>query len=100
MMRTNKAGPPNKQEEELLYLLIEEAGEVIKAATKSLRHGFESRDPTKLGGPTNRAQLEKELGDLKAAKHRLYSARALDQCSVDLQYKRKLKAGTQYLRYS
>lgn len=53
------------KQEELLFLFIEECGEAIQAATKVLRHGYESRHP--LGGPTNRESLQREMGDLRTA---------------------------------
>ena len=52
-------------ESERLALLIEECGEVIQAATKVLRHGYESfhpEDPT----TSNRDLLTNELADLFA----------------------------------
>lgn len=52
-------------EAERLALLSEEAGEIVQAVGKILRHGYGSRHPN--GGPTNRELLEKEIGDLKAA---------------------------------
>jgi NTP pyrophosphatase (non-canonical NTP hydrolase) len=53
-------------EAERLAFLIEECGEVIQAASKVLRHGYESFDPTipiheRL---TNRGALARELGDV------------------------------------
>jgi hypothetical protein len=59
---------------ERLYLLIEEAGEVIQAATKVLRHGYESRDPTSRTSAPNRMALGKELGDLHYARRLLVAA--------------------------
>lgn len=52
---------------ELLVLLIEECGEVIQAASKVLRHGWQSRNPT--GGVqavTNEEDLQTEVGQLQA----------------------------------
>jgi NTP pyrophosphatase (non-canonical NTP hydrolase) len=49
---------------ERLTMLIEECGEVIQAATKALRHGYESRHPD--GRETNREYLARELRDLDA----------------------------------
>jgi len=55
-------------EAERLALLIEECGEVILAAGKVLRHGYESYNPLIDGTPpTNRADLAKELGHLRHA---------------------------------
>lgn len=70
-------------EHERLAYLMEECGEVIQAIGKIMRHGWESRDPTKAtptfddnrGGqtgwrntsPTNREALARELGDVRRA---------------------------------
>lgn len=50
---------------ERLDLLAEECAEVIQAVSKIKRHGYESRHPD--GGPSNRNQLEKELGQVMLA---------------------------------
>lgn len=79
----------SSDETELLALLIEECGEVIQAATKVLRHGWESFDPTRRGErPTNREALAKELGHLDFAVHLMQqsehvSARDIAQASSD-----------------
>lgn len=51
-------------EAERLALLSEEAGEIVQAVGKILRHGYESKHPR--GGPTNRQLLQKEILDLYA----------------------------------
>ena len=51
-------------ERERLVLLIEECGEVIQAATKVLRHGYDSHDPG--GTISNKEQLEKEIEEVAA----------------------------------
>jgi hypothetical protein len=48
--------------DELLVLLIEECGEVIQAATKCLRFGFDVDHGVDYGN--NRMVLSRELGDL------------------------------------
>ncbi len=48
-------------EAERLALLIEECGEVVQAASKVLRHGYKSYDPTVRGGPDNQEALAKEI---------------------------------------
>lgn len=53
-------------EAERLAMLIEECGEVIQAATKILRHGYESYNPDLAFSPTNRQHLIKEICDLRA----------------------------------
>lgn len=59
-------------ETERLALLMEELGEAQQAAGKILRHGYESTNPD--GGPTNRATLERELGDVRHAMIRICAA--------------------------
>ena len=48
--------------DELLILLIEECGEVIRAATKCLRFGWDVDHGVEYGN--NRDQLAKEMGEL------------------------------------
>lgn len=55
--------------DELLVLLIEEAGEVIQAATKCLRFGFDSDHDVGYG--RNDLMLAKECGELAACCHEL-----------------------------
>lgn len=73
-------------EAERLALLIEECGEVIQAATKVLRHGYESVNPL-TDGPTNRTMLTSELGHVIHAIDRMTLAadvnvRALNTAKV------------------
>ena len=49
---------------ERLALLAEECAEIGQAVGKTLRHGYGSRNPTVDNGPTNREDLEREIGDL------------------------------------
>lgn len=64
----------SRAEEERLHLLQEECAEVIQAAAKVLRHGYESYDPTVKGGPNNREALEKEMGHVRHAMLRMCEA--------------------------
>jgi hypothetical protein len=49
---------------------MEEAAEVIQAASKCLHYGLEDRDPSAtLGSPTNLQTLEHEWKDLNTAMH-------------------------------
>jgi len=54
---------------ERLAMLIEECGEVIQAATKVLRHGWDSHHPEVADGETNKEALERELGDVMGVMH-------------------------------
>ena len=86
-------------EAERLSYLLEELGEAQQAIGKILRHGYESRDPTKpvpvfndnRGGhtgyrntsPTNRQMLERELGDVRRAINMLTKAGDLSEFGID-----------------
>jgi NTP pyrophosphatase (non-canonical NTP hydrolase) len=69
-MPFNKLSPA---EAERLAILAEEAGEIVQAVGKILRHGYESYNPEDPRpnpatgmGPFNRHTLARELGDLDA----------------------------------
>ena len=80
----------NPAQAERLFYLLEELGEAQQAIGKILRHGYESRDPTKAtptyddnrGGQdcwrntsaTNRETLARELGDVQRAINMLLEA--------------------------
>lgn len=55
--------------DELLVLLIEECGEVIQAATKCLRFGYDI--DSGVGYGNNRDMLAKEMGELTAVRDEL-----------------------------
>lgn len=55
-------------EAERIFLLMEEAGEVVQACAKILRHGYESHNPFDERETPNRELLERELGDLEFAR--------------------------------
>ena len=54
----------NHAETERLALLSEECAEIVKAVGKIMRHGYSSRKPTVADSPTNREDLEREIGDV------------------------------------
>lgn len=54
---------------ERLAMLAEEAGEIVQAVGKILRHGYGSRHPD--GGPTNKETLERECGDFRGVMHHM-----------------------------
>lgn len=68
-------------EAERIAMLMEEAGEVVQACGKILRHGLESRHPD--GGPTNREALETELADLFFVRLVMEAARDVSAESVN-----------------
>lgn len=53
-------------EHERLAMLAEEAAEVVQIVGKILRHGYESKHPDNMNGPTNRQVLENEIADFYA----------------------------------
>lgn len=70
-------------EAERLALLVEECAEVIQAATKVLRHGYESQNPMReTSCPTNRMDLVSELGHLEHAVHRLCEAGDVESLGI------------------
>jgi hypothetical protein len=76
-MPSEKAGPKRpeyepKDEWQALGYFIEEAGECLAAAGKTLRWGFESFNPEPgASRETNREWLAREVADLKEAINRL-----------------------------
>lgn len=100
MMNTNKARPADKKQTELLYLLMEECGEVIQACSKILRHGLDSRHPLEYLGDTNQQALEKEAGDVIASIELLRHAKVLRQSQLDRKAEEKLINVKKFLRYS
>lgn len=50
---------------ERLQMLAEEAGEVVQACMKILRHGFDSYNPHDQQAGSNKVQLSYEIGNLK-----------------------------------
>lgn len=73
--------------EELLNILQEEAAEVIQAVSKIKRFGWEST----YAGPTNRAHLTEELGDLLCMIQLLIKNKLIDP--IELQHYADLKEG-------
>lgn len=67
-------------EAERLALLLEEMGEAQQIIGKILRHGYESTHPD--GGPTNRALLSKEMGDVEAALNMMIEADDLNGTDI------------------
>lgn len=58
-----------ESEQERLVVLSEECGEVVQAAAKVLRHGYDSTPPS--GGENNRKRLMREIGDVMWAVSRM-----------------------------
>ena len=88
-------------EAERLHLLIEECGEVIQAAAKTLRHGYESYDPTVAIScrETNRQMLEYELGHVYAAITRMTLNQDVDTVKINESREIKLQRGGRWMHH-
>ena len=81
-------------EAERLALLIEECAEVQKAATKILRHGYESHNPhaktpAEEDAETNRQSLTRDCADLSHVIGRLIKAGNIEGLEVAMHASRK-----------
>lgn len=86
-------------EAERLAFLAEECGEVIKAAMKILRHGYESVDPTNPEHLGNRDDLRVEMAHVQAAMRLVYSEGDADEWDAGLLVNTKLKTAAKYLHH-
>ena len=84
-------------EAERLAVLMEELGEAQQAIGKILRHGFDTSYSE--NDPTNREQLEKELGDVQNAQRMMVEAGDLDPAEIQLRAKTKATTIGQYLHH-
>jgi NTP pyrophosphatase (non-canonical NTP hydrolase) len=83
---------------ERLSLLIEECGEVIKAAGKVLRHGYDNFDPDD-DATSNRLDLQREIGDVLCAIDFLVEAKDLSGTIIQYDKKQKRARVGQYLHH-
>lgn len=95
MQHFNKLSP---SEAERLTLVAEECAEVIQAITKIQRHGYESHHPD--GGPTNRQDLEKELGQLQLAIGVMLKAEDISEISINDACDRKAAEINRWLHHN
>ena len=86
-------------EAERLALLAEELGEATQAIGKILRHGYESKNPYQMSGPTNREALERECGDVYHAICRLIGAGDIDGNGMSQRADDKSKSVVRYLHH-
>jgi hypothetical protein len=89
-------------EHERLSLLMEECAEVIAIAGKIMRHGYTSTNPTvkAVDRITNRALLEKELGDVTFAIRLMVDRTDVDADLIAEHGARKSKRVWQYLHHN
>ncbi len=87
---------------ERLALLIEELAEAQQEACKILRHGYESKNPLlpdRRLAPSNRENLQRELGHVDAAMRLLNDAGDLSFDAMDDYMREKLAGVRQWLHY-
>ena len=84
-------------EAERLALLLEELGEAQQAIGKILRHGYESIHPN--GGPDNKENLEKEIGDVLLAIQLMTNNGDLSGFEIEGHKNDKRKKVAQYLHH-
>lgn len=92
----------NEAQNERLAILSEECGETVQIIGKSHRHGIDSYDPLDPKKITNRAKLEKEIGDILAAVALLRYNNDISLENVEkamMEKMRKFKAGEAYLHH-
>lgn len=89
----------NAAQAERLALLAEEAGEVVQAVAKILRHGYASTNPDGDRETTNRTALAKECGDFLAALRLATDARDFDDEDVRSYMAQKLRKVRRYLHH-
>lgn len=88
-------------EAERLALLSEELGEAQQAVGKILRHGYESVHPSPIAKDacTNRAKLEKELGDVLVAIQLMQYGNDVRRFIIDENKDEKLKRVREWLHH-
>jgi NTP pyrophosphatase (non-canonical NTP hydrolase) len=84
---------------ERLAVLSEELGEAQQVIGKILRHGYDSKNPLEENGPTNRAALEREIGDVFMALGMLIQADDLSYSFIVNRQDQKRKSIKQWLHH-
>ena len=73
-------------------------GECIQAIGKINRHGYESKYPPETG-PTNRAKLEKELGDVMLTVYTMIAKKDIDPEVIGMRVAEKHETIKPYLHH-
>ena len=89
-----------KAETERLSLLVEECSEVIQAATKILRHGYESLNPDNPAHAGNRSDLEDEIGHVVFAVSMLVRNGDVKPLHIEQSAAFKVKKVRRYLHHN
>ena len=85
-------------EAERLAVLAEEAGEIVQAVGKILRHGYDSCHP--VSGVSNRASLEWELGDFVVSMGMLANTHDVSVEAIEARAAVKDKQIAKYLHHN
>lgn len=85
-------------EAERLAVLSEEAGEIVQAVGKILRHGYESNPPG--GGLPNRDYLAREIGDLLGVLDLMVARNDLDETLIARYRREKQGRMAKYLHHN
>lgn len=86
-------------EQERLVLLMEECSEVIQACSKILRHGYESMNYLLPGAATNRADLEREIGDMLSCVRRLELKNDIEVDTIGFGYLTRIQDKERFLHH-
>ncbi|MGZ8882451.1 MAG: hypothetical protein ACXW1B_03110 [Nitrososphaeraceae archaeon] len=94
--------PPNLSPAEIerLAILAEEMGESIQAVGKILRHGYESYNPDVVDGYSNRAELERELGNVSYAIGNMATNRDVNMVNISISIENKNNSIKKYLHHN
>ena len=84
---------------ERLNYLQEESAEIIQAASKILRFGYENKHPKFPDGRTNREHLEEELGNLFVILGFMVRNEDVDEQRIEAQEHIKAEKIGKYLRF-
>jgi NTP pyrophosphatase (non-canonical NTP hydrolase) len=84
---------------ERLAILAEECGETVQAAMKIIRRGYDRKHPHK-PGPTNRAHLEDEIGNVLNAVEMLVEAGDVRSKKIKASLESKRERVKKYLYHS
>jgi hypothetical protein len=85
-------------EQERLVCLMEECAEVIHAAGKTLRHGYDSRHPETQ--ESNREAIQRELGQLQFTIDQMLRHKDIYMHELDVAHHEKAESVAQYLHYT
>lgn len=97
---TNHFNELTESQAERIALLMEELSEAIQACGKVLRHGFDSYNPTIASvSPSNREQLEKELGHVRHAIDRMTLANDVNVLAIEGAKKDKAASISRWLHH-